>query len=113
MGTRKTALASLLAASALVLHASRADAYCQTTLCANDTSGVACSPAQANDCGTPLHWAQGCFGYSLAERASKSVDRDLGPFFAAWGLPVSDKARAEVAPLEDWMPDGWPAPTAR
>ena len=46
-------------------------------------------------------------------RASKSVDRDFGPFFAAWGLPVSDKARAEVAPLEDWMPDGWPAPTAR
>jgi MYXO-CTERM domain-containing protein len=73
MGTRKTPLASLLAASALVLHASRADAYCQTTLCANDTSGVACSPAQANDCGTPLHWAQGCFGYSLAERASESV----------------------------------------
>jgi hypothetical protein len=46
-------------------------------------------------------------------RASKSVDRDFGPFFAAWGLPVSDKARAEIAPLEDWMPDGWPAPTAR
>jgi hypothetical protein len=46
-------------------------------------------------------------------RASKSVDRDLGPFFAAWGLPVSDKARAEVAALEDWMPDNWPSGAAR
>lgn len=42
-------------------------------------------------------------------RASRSVDRDLGPFFEAWGLPVSEQARAQVAALEDWMPSDWPA----
>lgn len=42
-------------------------------------------------------------------RASRSVDRDLGPFFEAWGLPVSAAAREQVAALDDWMPDGWPA----
>jgi len=42
-------------------------------------------------------------------RLSKSVDRDLGPFFAAWGVPVSDAARATAAKgREKWMPDDWP-----
>ena len=41
-------------------------------------------------------------------RASRSVDRDLGPFFEAWGLPVSEQARAAVASLDDWMPEDWP-----
>ena len=40
-------------------------------------------------------------------RFSKAVNRDLGPFFEAWGVPVSAKARAEIAPLEDWMPAGF------
>ena len=46
-------------------------------------------------------------------RASRSIDRDLGPFFEAWGLPVSAAAREQVAALPDWMPDNWPAPTAK
>ncbi len=46
-------------------------------------------------------------------RASRSVDRDLGPFFEAWGLPVGAAAREQVAALEDWMPDNWPAAAAK
>ena len=42
-------------------------------------------------------------------RRSRTVGRDLGPFFAAWGVAISDAARAEVAALPDWMPAGWPA----
>ncbi len=42
-------------------------------------------------------------------RASRSVDRDLGPFFTAWGVETSDAARASVAALADWMPEDWPA----
>jgi len=38
-------------------------------------------------------------------RMSRATGRDLGPFFAKWGVPVSDAARAEVEELEDWMPD--------
>lgn len=41
-------------------------------------------------------------------RVSRRVGRDLGPFFEAWGVPVSDAARAEVAGLPGWMPDDWP-----
>jgi len=32
----------------------------------------------------------------------------LAPFFHAWGVPVSDKARAAVAELPPWMPEGFP-----
>jgi hypothetical protein len=38
-------------------------------------------------------------------RLSRAVGRDLGPFFAVWGVPVSVAARAEVEELEGWMPD--------
>jgi hypothetical protein len=41
-------------------------------------------------------------------RFSKAVQRDLGPFFAAWGVPVSDAARAAIAELPAWMPDDLP-----
>jgi len=40
-------------------------------------------------------------------RMSRTVGHDLGPFFDAWGVPVSDQARREVARLPEWMPDGW------
>ncbi|MEQ1631210.1 MAG: M60 family metallopeptidase, partial [Planctomycetota bacterium] len=46
-------------------------------------------------------------------RASRSVDRDLGPFFEAWGLEVSERARREVEKLEDWMPEDWPSANGR
>jgi len=35
---------------------------------------------------------------------SKTVGHDLGPYLAAWGIPLSAAARAEVAALEPWMP---------
>lgn len=42
-------------------------------------------------------------------RLSRAIDRDLGPFFAAWGLEVSAAARAEAAQGRlAWMPDDWP-----
>ncbi len=39
---------------------------------------------------------------------SRATGRNLGPYFDAWGVPVSDAAKAEVATLPKWMPD---APT--
>jgi hypothetical protein len=38
-------------------------------------------------------------------RMSKTVKRNLGPFFESWGVPVSKKARKAVADLPEWMPD--------
>jgi len=40
----------------------------------------------------------------LLVRFSRAVGRDLGPYFAAWGIPVSPAARAEVAGLKPWLP---------
>ncbi len=39
-------------------------------------------------------------------RYSKIVNRNLGPFFDFWGIPVSSGAKSEVAKLESWMPKG-------
>jgi hypothetical protein len=41
-------------------------------------------------------------------RFSRAVDKDLGPFFTAWGLPTSEAARKSVAQWPRWMPDDWP-----
>ena len=41
-------------------------------------------------------------------RMSKMVGKDLGPFFDAWGVPVSAKAKELVASLPGWMPEGFP-----
>ena len=40
-------------------------------------------------------------------RMSRTVGHNLGPFFDAWGVPVSDEAKQSVAELPLWMPDGW------
>lgn len=40
-------------------------------------------------------------------RMSRGAGRNLGPFFEAWGVPTSDEARAAVAHLPAWMPEGW------
>lgn len=45
-------------------------------------------------------------------RMSRTVGRNLGPFFTTWGVPTSDAARAAVSDLPEWMPDGFP-PAAR
>lgn len=39
-------------------------------------------------------------------RYSKIVNRNLGPFFDFWGIPVSSAAKAQVASLDPWMPKG-------
>ncbi|MFQ5459414.1 MAG: M60 family metallopeptidase, partial [Anaerolineae bacterium] len=38
-------------------------------------------------------------------RFSRHVGRNLGPFYAAWGVPTSASARQAVADLPVWMPD--------
>lgn len=45
-------------------------------------------------------------------RFSRAVQHDLGPFFHAWGVPVSDAARAAIADLPAWMPEDLPASAA-
>jgi hypothetical protein len=42
------------------------------------------------------------------ETFSRVVRRNLGPFFEAWGVPTSEEARARVAHLPRWMPEGFP-----
>ena len=37
-------------------------------------------------------------------RFSKATGRNLGPFFQAWNIPVSENALGEIAELEPWMP---------
>jgi len=39
-------------------------------------------------------------------RYSKIANKNLGPFFEAWGIPVSSAAKAEVSKMEVWMPKG-------
>lgn len=41
-------------------------------------------------------------------RMSRATGRDLGPFYSAWGVPVSADARKQVAELPDWLPEGFP-----
>jgi hypothetical protein len=41
-------------------------------------------------------------------RYSKTVGKNLGPFFEAWGVPTSKEARGSVADLPTWMPDDFP-----
>jgi hypothetical protein len=41
-------------------------------------------------------------------RLSRTVGRNLGPFFEAWGVPTSEKARASIRNLPAWMPDDFP-----
>lgn len=39
-------------------------------------------------------------------RYAKITGKNLGPFFDAWGIPVSASAKAEIANLPPWMPKG-------
>jgi hypothetical protein len=41
-------------------------------------------------------------------RFSRTVDRDLGSFFDAWGIPTSQAARDSISDLPDWMPESFP-----
>jgi len=37
-------------------------------------------------------------------RMSRAVGKDLGPFFASWSIPTSERARDAVADLPAWRP---------
>lgn len=37
-------------------------------------------------------------------RFSRTIGKNLGPFFDDWGVPVSDAAKAGIAELPEWMP---------
>ena len=41
-------------------------------------------------------------------RFSRTVRRNLGPFFQAWGIPIPHSARKTVENLPPWMPPGFP-----
>jgi hypothetical protein len=41
-------------------------------------------------------------------RFSRAVGRNLGPFFEAWGVPVTNDALDQIKDLPPWMPDDWP-----
>ena len=44
-------------------------------------------------------------------RFSRTVKRNLGPFFEAWAIPTSPEARASIADLPAWLPENLPVPT--
>jgi hypothetical protein len=41
-------------------------------------------------------------------RFSKLTGHNLADYLSAWGVALSDKAKAEVAGLPGWMPPDWP-----
>lgn len=41
-------------------------------------------------------------------RFSRAVGRNLGPFFEAWGVPVTEGALEKIKDLPSWMPEDWP-----
>lgn len=43
-------------------------------------------------------------------RFSRQVNRNLAPFFQAWGVPTTESARQSLTDLPTWMPSNWPTP---
>lgn len=43
-------------------------------------------------------------------RLSKATGKNLGPFFRAWGDATGERAKASIASLPPWMPNGLLAP---
>jgi len=41
-------------------------------------------------------------------RMSKATGRNLGPFFKAWGMPVTPASLDSIKNLPEWMPADWP-----
>jgi hypothetical protein len=46
-------------------------------------------------------------------RFSRTVGRDLGPFFDLWGVPVSKEAKQSITDLPKWLPESFPPPNPR
>ena len=38
---------------------------------------------------------------------SRAVERNLAPYFDAWGVPISEAVEQAVGDLPVWMPEGW------
>jgi hypothetical protein len=38
-------------------------------------------------------------------RYSRTINRNLGPFFQKWGVPTTEEARRSIADLPEWMPE--------
>lgn len=58
-------------ALALLVAPETARAFCRTSSCPNKGTAAVCTPAQPNDCGTPLFWSDPCIGFSLQKDGSK------------------------------------------
>jgi hypothetical protein len=46
-------------------------------------------------------------------RFSLNVGKNLAPYFDAWGVPITEGARAKVRHLPPWMPAEWPGSTSQ
>lgn len=46
-------------------------------------------------------------------RFSRTIGRNLGPFFDLWGVPVTAAAKEQIAALPEWLPEGFPPPDPR
>ncbi len=44
----------------------------------------------------------------LVLRLSRLVNRDLAPYFAAWGVPISASVREQTKTMSAWWPRDWP-----
>jgi hypothetical protein len=39
---------------------------------------------------------------------SRACGRDLSQLFTTWGIPTREAARASLADLKSWLPEGFP-----
>jgi hypothetical protein len=79
---------------AVVSVARPAGAYCRSASCeasgaGGSQQGEVCTPADPQDCGTPLQWRQPCVSFAIQQSASRQVsfaaaERVLTSAFATW-----------------------------
>ncbi len=46
-------------------------------------------------------------------RFSRTVGKNLGPFYVEWGIPTSAAARDSINDLPKWLPEGSPKNSAK
>ncbi len=81
-----------LAFAAALLGPARASAYCRSSVCAGGVEGHICTPAQPDDCGKPLYWAQPCVGFDVQKNASNQVGYQLADQILATSLESWESA---------------------
>jgi MYXO-CTERM domain-containing protein len=58
----------------IALAPAAAQGFCRTANCdSKDIAWQVCTPAEPDDCGTPLFWGNRCVGYTLQQDASSQV----------------------------------------